>query len=146
MNSAVADEAGKPTLRARLESKAMGKRAAAPAPRKHKCMASSRPRRPARPVQLVYPREEDFTHDQYRPVAAVQVRAALDSGQGYETSLAMPYTFGARRLEWVRHPWPISVGFWRSVGASINTFALASAINELAQMAGQDAMQFAARA
>ena len=33
-----------------------------------------------RPVQLVYPREEDFTHDQYRPMAAVRVRAALDGG------------------------------------------------------------------
>lgn len=124
-----------------------------------------------RPVQLVYPREEDFTHDQYRPMAAVQVRAALDPGnavaswiyrnvspsilgqrgsvlgakgdsQGYEASQGLPYAFGARRVEWVSHPSPIPVGFWRSVGASINTFAVESAINELAQLAGQDPMQF----
>jgi len=124
-----------------------------------------------RPVQLVYPREEDFTHDQYRPMAAVQVRAALDPGQavaswiyrnvspsilgqrgsvlgpkgdsqGYEAAQGLPYAFGARRVEWVSHPSPIPVGFWRSVGASINTFAVESAINELAQMAGQDALQF----
>jgi len=124
-----------------------------------------------RPVQLVYPREEDFTHDQYRPMAAVRVRAGLDAGnavpgwiyrnvspsllgqrgvplgptgdsQGYEASQALPYAFGARRTEWVSHPSQVPVGFWRSVGASINTFAVESAINELAALAGQDALQF----
>ena len=124
-----------------------------------------------RPVQLVYPREEDFTHDQFRPMAAVQVRAALDpanavagwvyrnvspsilgqrgsvlgakgDSQGYEASNALPYNFGARRVEWVSHTAAIPVGFWRSVGASINTYAVESAINELAFMAKQDPMQF----
>jgi isoquinoline 1-oxidoreductase beta subunit len=124
-----------------------------------------------RPVQLVYPREEDFTHDQFRPMAAVRVRAALDpakavagwvyrnvspsilgqrgavlgargDSQGYEASQDLPYAFGARRVEWVSHPAPIPVGFWRSVGASINTFAVESAINELAVLAGQDPVQF----
>ena len=32
-----------------------------------------------RPVQLVWPREEDFTHDQYRPMGVVRARAAIDS-------------------------------------------------------------------
>ena len=127
-----------------------------------------------RPVQLVYRREEDFTHDPYRPMAAVRVRAALDAGnavagwvyrnvspsilgqrgaplgakgdsQGWEASQALPYSFGARRTEWVSHPAAVPVGFWRSVGASINTFAVESAINELAALAGlagQDALQF----
>ena len=124
-----------------------------------------------RPVQLVYPREEDFTHDQYRPMAVVRVRAALDAAnavagwvyrnvspsilgqrgsvlgakgdsQGYEASQALPYNFGARRTEWVSHTAQIPVGFWRSVGASINTFAVESAINELAALAGQDALAF----
>ncbi|MCE2658676.1 MAG: molybdopterin-dependent oxidoreductase [Rubrivivax sp.] len=124
-----------------------------------------------RPVQLVYPREEDFTHDQYRPMGAVRVQAALDptqavagwiyrnvspsilgqrgavlsargDSQGYEASNALPYAFGARRVEWVSHPSPVPVGFWRSVGASINTFAVESAINELARLAGQDALAF----
>ena len=124
-----------------------------------------------RPVQLVYPREEDFTHDQFRPMAAVRVQAALDGtqnvagwiyrnvspsilgqrgavlgpkgdSQGYEASNALPYAFGARRVEWVSHPSPVPVGFWRSVGASINTFAVEAAINELARTAGQDALQF----
>ena len=32
-----------------------------------------------RPVKLMWPREEDFTHDQYRPMALVQARAGLDA-------------------------------------------------------------------
>jgi isoquinoline 1-oxidoreductase beta subunit len=124
-----------------------------------------------RPVQLVWSREEDFTHDQYRPMAVVNVRAGLDSGnrivgwryrnvspsilaqrgsvlgpkgdsQGYEASNALPYDLGARRVEWVSHPSPIPVGFWRSVGASINTFAVESMVDELARTAGLDPYEF----
>lgn len=124
-----------------------------------------------RPVKLMWPREEDFTHDQYRPMALVQVRAGLDTNQfvtgwtyrnvspsilgqrgaalgprgdsqGYEASQDLPYSFGARLTEWVSHPSPVPVGFWRSVGASINTFAVESMIDELAAAAGQDPVQF----
>jgi isoquinoline 1-oxidoreductase subunit beta len=124
-----------------------------------------------RPVQLVWPREEDFTHDQYRPMGLVRARAALDSNgqiaswiyrnvspsilgqrgsvlgakgdsQGTEGSSALPYSFGSRLVEWVSHPSPVPVGFWRSVGASINTFAVESMIDELAAAAGQDPFQF----
>jgi isoquinoline 1-oxidoreductase subunit beta len=123
------------------------------------------------PVKLMWPREEDFTHDQYRPMAVVRVRAGLDAAkqvpgwiyrnvspsilgqrgvnlgargdsQGYESSQDLPYAFGARRTEWVSHTAPIPVGFWRSVGASINTFAVESMINELAAAAGEDPAQF----
>jgi len=124
-----------------------------------------------RPVQLVWSREEDYTHDQYRPMAVVKVRAGLDTGnrvvgwqyrnvspsilaqrgstlgprgdsQGYEASNALPYDLGARRVEWVSHPSPIPVGFWRSVGASINTFAVESMVDELARTAGLDPYEF----
>ena len=124
-----------------------------------------------RPVKLMWPREEDFTHDQYRPMAVVRARAGLTAGgavtgfayrnvspsilnqrgsvlgakgdsQGYEGSNALPYNFGTRSVEWVQHPSPIPVGFWRSVGASINTFAVESMIDELAWTAKQDPYQF----
>ena len=125
-----------------------------------------------KPVKLMWPREEDFTHDQYRPMALVRARAGLDGNnliagwtyrnvspsilgqrgavlgakgdsQGYEASQALPYSFGARLTEWVSHTAPIPVGFWRSVGASINTFAVESMIDELALAAGnQDPYQF----
>jgi isoquinoline 1-oxidoreductase beta subunit len=123
------------------------------------------------PVKLMYPREEDFTHDQYRPMAVVRAQAGMDANgqiagwayrnvspsilgqrgstlgatgdsQGYEASQALPYNFGSRQVEWVSHPSPIPVGFWRSVGASINTFVVESFIDELATAAGQDPYQF----
>ncbi len=124
-----------------------------------------------RPVKLMWPREEDFTRDQYRPMALVHATAGLAAdkritgwtyrnvspsilgqrgvvlgatgdSQGYEAAQGLPYNFGERLTEWVSHTSPIPVGFWRSVGASINTFAIESLIDELAQAAGEDPYQF----
>jgi isoquinoline 1-oxidoreductase beta subunit len=120
-----------------------------------------------RPVKLMWPREEDFTRDQYRPMAVVRVRAGINSSgnvlgwayrnvspsllaqrgltlgptgdsQGIEGANALPYLFANRVSEYVTHPSPIPVGFWRSVGASVNTFCVESMIDELALAAGQD--------
>jgi isoquinoline 1-oxidoreductase beta subunit len=124
-----------------------------------------------RPVQLMWPREEDFGRDQYRPMALVKASAGLDvngkvtawiyrnvspsisgqrgwavgakgDSQATECSAGIPYSFDSRKVEWVSHPSPIPVGFWRSVGASINLFAIESLIDELALAAKQDPLQF----
>lgn len=124
-----------------------------------------------RPVKVMWPREEDFTHDQYRPMAVIRARAALGpngsiagwsyrnvspsilaqrgavlgprgDSQGYEASNALPYNLGPRVTEYVTHPAPIPVGFWRSVGASLNTFAVEAMIDELAAAALADSYQF----
>lgn len=124
-----------------------------------------------KPVMLMWPREQDFTRDQYRPMAKVHVTAGLDAStnitgwsyrnvspsilgqrgavlgpkgdsQGIEAANALPYNFGSRLTEWVSHPSPIPVGFWRSVGASINTFAVECMIDELAAAAGMDGYNF----
>lgn len=124
-----------------------------------------------RPVKLMWSREEDFTHDFYRPMAAVRVQAGLDAGpyingwiyrnvspsilsqrgvtltakgdsQAYEASQDLPYNFGARLTEYAMHGSPIPVGFWRSVGASINTFAVESAMDEAAHAVGVDPYLF----
>jgi len=123
------------------------------------------------PVMLLWPRPQNFVRDQYRPAAWVQVSAGLNSSgnvvgwelinvspsilaqrgfpvgavgdsQATEGSSALPYNLGTISTQWVSHPSPIPVGFWRSVGMSINTFAVESAIDELAEMAGQDPLQY----
>ena len=120
-----------------------------------------------RPIKLMWPREEDYTHDQYRPMGYMHVTAGLDptgavtgwayrnispsilgqrgvvlgakgDSQGIEGAQSLPYNFAARVTEYVTHPSPIPVGFWRSVGASLNTFGVESMIDELASAAGAD--------
>jgi isoquinoline 1-oxidoreductase beta subunit len=49
---------------------------------------------------------------------------------------------GSFVTEWVNHPSPIPLGFWRSVGASINSFGVECMIDELANAAGVDPVQF----
>ncbi|MFO1320017.1 MAG: molybdopterin cofactor-binding domain-containing protein [Burkholderiales bacterium] len=124
-----------------------------------------------RPVQLFWPREEDFARDQYRPMGLIRATAGLDANgnivawtyrnvspsilaqrgavlgpkgdsQGYEASQDLPYDFGARLTEYVSHPSPIPVGFWRSVGASLNTFGVESMMDELAAAAKRDPYEY----
>ncbi len=124
-----------------------------------------------RPVKLMWPREEDFTHDQYRPMGLMHARAGLTAdgtvlgwtyrnvspsilaqrgsvlgasgdSQGIEAAKGLPYDFGSRLTEYVTHPAPIPVGFWRSVGASLNTFGVESMIDEIAAAVGQDPYRY----
>jgi len=62
--------------------------------------------------------------------------------QATDGSLALAYDFLARRMEYCKHPAKVPVGYWRSVGHSINCFAVESAIDELALAAGKDPLAF----
>ncbi|MFN8019422.1 MAG: molybdopterin cofactor-binding domain-containing protein [Acidimicrobiales bacterium] len=122
-----------------------------------------------KPVKLTWTREEDLAHDQYRPSGLVRIRMGLD-GTGAVTSFAdrivtpsplyqrgwipatgndnvdgakdLPYAFPARLVEYVLDPAGVPVGFWRSVGESINCFAVESAMDEAAALAGMDPLAF----
>ena len=123
------------------------------------------------PVQLVFPREQDFTQDQYRPMALCRVTIGLDKQgaivswdfrnvspsilyqrgiitqgeldtQATEGSTELPYAFPNLLVDWVQHPATIPVGFWRSVGNSINAFAVESAIDEAALAARTDPLAY----
>ena len=131
-----------------------------------------------RPVMLVWPREEDFTHDFYRPAGAALLRAGLDV-DGALTALAitsagdatvprliertvpwlagpidlpdktvseglfdLPYAVPNQRIAHVTTRHGVPVGSWRSVGHSHNTFFSESFIDELAEAARSDPVQF----
>lgn len=120
-----------------------------------------------RPVKLTWPREEDMARDQYRPMAVTRIKVALDASgnitgwsnrhvspsisvqrgralratgdnNATEGATHLPYKFGSRLVDYVVHPSPIPVGYWRSVGYSINCFAVESAIDEVALATGVD--------
>lgn len=123
---------------------------------------------PGRPVKLVWSREEDFTHDNYRPMATARLEAGLDAAgrpTGLVARLVAPsirktspqpdttdpgydsFAFEGlehlpyqvpQRAEWVRQPIHIPLGTWRSVGFSHNTFFVEAFLDEVAATTKQD--------
>ncbi|MEI8002055.1 MAG: molybdopterin cofactor-binding domain-containing protein [Actinomycetes bacterium] len=122
------------------------------------------------PVKLVWSREEDFTHDVYRPCSLAQLDAAVDgsgnvtalkarivspSVRAYQGSLAAGtadaaaadglvnavYNFPNRSVEWVQDTIQVPVGWWRSIGVSQNCFILETFLDDLATQTNQDPFQ-----
>ena len=127
------------------------------------------------PVKLVWSREEDMTHDFYRPAVYNRLSGGLDK-QGHpvawlhrmvgpsimsrvvpgmvkggidptsvEGAIALPYTIANVHVDYVLQNTPVPVGFWRSVGNSYTGFIKESFVDELAHAAGQDPYQFRRR-
>src|SRR5438270_6154139 len=122
-----------------------------------------------KPVQLVWSREDDMTHDFYRPAACHVMRGAVDAGgrplawshtlvstsiRGYWDPKAaaeedeiggaaqMPYAIPNVRLEFNPVASAVPRAWWRSVENSFNGFAVESFIDELAAAAGKDPVEF----
>ncbi|NNK13317.1 MAG: xanthine dehydrogenase family protein molybdopterin-binding subunit [Desulfofustis sp.] len=125
-----------------------------------------------RPVKVIWSREDDFANDYFRPANHSRIEAGLDnSGKvvAWSHKLAVPsvmtrlmpqfvkegvdpdavsgvldmaYSVPNKRVEYVMMDLPIRVGFWRSVGYSSNVFIVESFMDELAQAAGADPVQF----
>jgi isoquinoline 1-oxidoreductase subunit beta len=124
-----------------------------------------------KPVQLVWSREDDMTHDFYRPSACHQMRGAVDAN-GHplawshtiaSTSIQafwgppnnpkpeesevggaeqMPYAIPNVRLEYNAVASNVPPLWWRSVEHSFNGFAVECFIDELAAAAGKDPVEF----
>jgi isoquinoline 1-oxidoreductase beta subunit len=54
----------------------------------------------------------------------------------------MPYDIPNIKVEWVKHDFGVPIWFWRSVGASHNTFVMETFIDELATLARKDPYEF----
>jgi isoquinoline 1-oxidoreductase beta subunit len=123
------------------------------------------------PVKLVWTREDDLTHDFYRPTSYHQLSGALDA-QGRPIVLrfhltspsvtsrlfppvvkegvdpfmteaaAVPYDIPNQFADVVIHDTGLRVGYWRSVSHALNSFAYESFIDEMAAAAGKDPYEF----
>jgi len=125
---------------------------------------------PGRPVQLLWSREQDMTHGFYRPVAVNAIRVGLD-GDGWPTAYDWllssqsiktriwrndpkrrdgtmfeycrpPYAIANRRFRAVHTDAGLRVGFMRSVSHAFNVFANECLLDELAQLAGKDPLDY----
>jgi isoquinoline 1-oxidoreductase beta subunit len=123
-----------------------------------------------RPVQLVWSREDDMTHDFYRPAACHQMKGAVDkngrplawshtiastsieafwhpdAGKFEDSEVGgaeqMPYAIPNVRLEYNHVASAVPPLWWRSVEHSFNGFAVECFIDELAAAAARDPVQF----
>jgi isoquinoline 1-oxidoreductase beta subunit len=122
------------------------------------------------PVKLIWTREDDMTHDLFRPPAREAVGAGLDA-QGRLSAWSLhitspsitarfdpsnkdpfdsvieyvqnfPYAVSNFDLSFTRQEIGIDVGYLRSVSHAPNCFAIESSIDELAALAGKDPLAF----
>jgi len=124
-----------------------------------------------RPVKVVWTREDDMQHDYYRPVSYARMWGAVDANGkptvfmqrlvqqslmkrigglppngidfiSLDGAANLPYDIPNVRLEYIEYDPGIPFGFWRSVGASFQGFAVEAFIDELAKAAGKDPYLF----
>ena len=123
------------------------------------------------PVKLVWTREDDMTHDFYRPTSLHRLSAGLDASgkpvamkfhltsssvtarlfppfvkDGLDPFMleaaAVPYDIPNQLADSVIHDTGLRVGYWRSVSHALNAFANESFMDELALAAGKDPYEF----
>ncbi len=126
---------------------------------------------PGTPVKLIWTRENDTTHDFYRPPCLYLMRALVDRGRvaafsykmispsitnrmfpgvvkdgldPFMTEGLVDFTYDIPHLELrtVIQEVGMRVGYWRSVSNALNAFAIESFIDELAHASHQDPVAF----
>ena len=124
------------------------------------------------PVKMVWSREDDMTHDSYRPAGLYTLTAGLDSSgkpvamRFHSTSPSIsarlfpsivkdgidpfavegidnyPYTTPNLKFTYQMHDTGVTPGYWRAVSHNLNAVALECFIDEMAQAAGKDPIQY----
>lgn len=120
-----------------------------------------------RPVKVIWSREEEFLRDTLRPMAVVRFRAGLDANglpialeavsategptegannkrgekldsNALEGLVGKSYAIPNRRIAQLYVKTPAMLGYWRSVGNSMNDFLYETFLDELADKGAQD--------
>jgi isoquinoline 1-oxidoreductase subunit beta len=124
------------------------------------------------PVKMVWSREDDMTHDSYRPAGLYSFKGGLDANGNilglrfHSTSPSIsarlfpsivkdgidpfavegidnfPYATKGLKFTYVMHDAGVTPGYWRAVSHNLNAVALESFIDELANAAGKDPIAF----
>jgi len=127
-----------------------------------------------RPVKLIWSREEEFLRDTHRPMAAVRFSAGL-GGDGYPVAIqaisvcegptegiagkkgdkldetaveglaGKAYAIPNVRIAQIYKKGPVMLGYWRSVGNSMNDFLYESFLDEIADKGGKDPFELRMR-
>jgi isoquinoline 1-oxidoreductase subunit beta len=129
-------------------------------------------KRVGKPVQLVWSREDDMTHDFYRPASYHRMSGAVDAdgsiaawrhkysstpiSEWFNPKAAPesselgcttqpPYLAKSYKLEYTPAASAVPRAWWRSVEASVVGFVMESFVDELAHAAGADPYEFRVR-
>ena len=124
------------------------------------------------PVKMIWSREDDMTHDSYRPASLIKMAAGMDAGGKpvaitfHSTSPSIsarlfpsivkdgidpfavegidnyPYDTPNMKLTYQMHDAGVTPGYWRGVSHNLNAVALECFIDELANAAGKDPIQY----
>ncbi len=121
------------------------------------------------PVKLIWTREDDMTHDTYRPPAREAISAGLDASgrlvalqlhivepsitarmfppvkgvddSTVEAAVNYPYDVPNVAVNWTRQEVGIDVGYMRSVSHALNCFVIESFMDEVAAAAGRNPLE-----
>ena len=124
------------------------------------------------PVKMVWSREDDMTHDSYRPAGLYTMTAGMDASgkisafRFHSTSPSIsarlfpsivkdgidpfavegidnfPYAVPNTKMTYVMHDTGVTPGYWRAVSHNLNAVALECFIDECAAAAGQDPIAY----
>jgi isoquinoline 1-oxidoreductase len=106
-----------------------------------------------KPVRLQWTREEEFTWAYFRPAAAIDAAASLDAKGNLATwyfvninsggsAVATPYSVVKGQSLTVQSTPPLRHGSYRALASTANNFARECFMDELAELAGRDSLEF----